>query len=337
MNDETLNGLTDGTFRARWLREVFRTPHITESVKLMLVSMAVEEMDAAGRVSVPREVLAGRIGRGKARVSERVQEAVNQGFLVRVSAGKKGSTAVYAAAVKGSACSDPIETPDTPGKGPATRTESEHFGSGLQDAEPESKGSAMRTETMFGSGLQDAKNDDEVRVGGPNDQKKGPPTRAANVEEGVGGVELPNDSADEDFLKLGEAAPQPSRKRAKKSGPAKTSVPEDFAATDELRAWAREKCPLVDITIETQLFVNYWLDRPQTKRPGWERSWQNWMLRQQGWAQDRLSNVRQLRPTGTGGRTLTRSTSDERVAQAQSLKGRFGPATPPTIAGEITP
>ncbi|MEU4410699.1 hypothetical protein AB0F88_39865 [Streptosporangium sp. NPDC023963] len=318
MNDETLNGLTDGTFRARWLREVFRTPHITESVKLLLISMAVEEMDATGRVSVPREDLAVRIGRGKARVSERVQEAVNQGLLIRVSAGKKGSTAVYAAAVNGSACSDLIGTSEDPEKGPATRTESEHFGSGLQDAEPESKGPAIRTEIMFGSGLQDAKNDDEVRTGGPNDQKKGPPTRAAKVEEGVGGVELPNDSADEDFLKMEDAAAPrapKSSKRAKRPATPKIPLSPDFAPDAGMLAWARDKCPLVDIGTQTELFIRHFTDpeKPQVKRPGWVRSWETWMLRQQGWAKDRPSNVHQLRPTGTGGHQPYRNPQDPSV------------------------
>lgn len=342
MNDETLNGLTDGTFRARWLREVFRTVHITESVKVMLFALAIEEMDAAGRVSVPREELAVRIGRGKSRVSERVQEAVNQGFLVRVSAGKKRSTAVYAAAIKGSACADPNPEPEDLGKGPAIRTESEHFGSGLQDAEPEAKGPAERTGTMFGSGLQDAKNSDEVRLAGPNDPKKGPPMRAAKVGGVRGEVELLPDSTNDDFLKTEDAASRPASqkpKRAKRATPPKIPLPVDFAPDDEMRVWARDKCPLVDIDTQTELFIAHFTPEPgepPVKRPGWGRSWKTWMLRQQGWAKDRPSNVRVLRPTGTTSTGITRSTTDERVAQAQALKGHFGPPARPTIAGEIT-
>lgn len=307
MNDNILNGLSDGTFRARWLREVLRTCQITESVKVLLLSVGVEEMDAAGRFSVPREGMAVRIGRGKARVSERLQDAVEGGFLLRVSAGKKGSTAVYAAAIKGSACSDPIRETEEQRKGPDRRTESEHFGSGLQDAEPESMGPAIRTETMFGSGLQDAESSDEVRIAGPNDSKKGPPTRAAKVEGYGGEVELPQDSADDDFLKTEDAASRRASqkpKRTKQDTAPKIPLPADFAPDDAMRAWAREKCPLVDIDTQTETFIIHFTPEPgQTpeKRPGWGRSWKRWMARQQGWAKERMSNVRQLRPTGTGG------------------------------------
>lgn len=319
MNDNILNGLSDGTFRARWLREVLRTCQITESVKVLLLSVGVEEMDAAGRFSVPREGMAVRIGRGKARVSERLQDAVEGGFLVRVSAGKKGSTAVYAAAIKGSACADPIPESEDLGKGPAIRTESEHFGSGLQDAEPEAKGPAERTETMFGSGLQDAENSDEVRTGGPNDPKKGPPTRAAKVGGVRGEVELLPDSTNDDFLKTEDAASRPASqkpKRAKRATPPKIPLPVDFAPDDEMRAWARDKCPLVDIDTQTEAFIVHFTPedgQPPEKRPGWSRTWKRWMVRQQGWTKERMSNVRQLRPTGTGGHRPYSNPTDQSV------------------------
>jgi hypothetical protein len=316
--NDILSGLSDGTFRAHWLNEVLRTPHVTESIKLLLFAVAIEDMDPAGRFSVPREDLAMRIGRGKARVSERLQIAVDAGLLLRLSAGKKGSTAVYAAALNGSACSDQTdEAPDIE-KGPPVRTESEHFGSGSQDAEPEPKGPPIRTETLFGSGSQDAKNDDSVRTGGPNDQKKGPPKRDAKVVGGVGEVEeLPLNSDDDDFLKTDEAAPRPARKAAAKKPkaaiPVKFSIPEDFAITDEMRTWARTRCPLVDIDLETELFVNHFLDKPEIKRPGWARSWRTWMLRQVKWGRGAESNVRQLRPTGTAGHQPYRNPEDPSV------------------------
>ncbi|MEU8270158.1 hypothetical protein AB0B89_23740 [Sphaerisporangium sp. NPDC049002] len=322
MDDDTLNGLTDGTFRARWIREVLRSPQITESIKVLLVSMAIEEMDAAGRVSVPREDLATRIGRGKARISERLQEAVDRGFLVRVSAGKRGSTAVYAGVVNGSACADPIES----GKGPATRTESSEQGPATRTLTEGEKGPDTRTRTKFGSGLQDAIGENrtkfgsglqdaidqpnavQVRVAGPNDEKKGPHTRAAKVEGSKGEVELPPDSADEDFLKTEDAA---SRRASRSSKPAKRAktpkipLPPDFAPDEAMLAWARENCPLVDIDGQTAEFKLHFTaegDEKPEERPGWSRSWKAWMLRHQGWTKERTSNVRQLRPTGTVGR-----------------------------------
>lgn len=313
MNDQTLNGLSDGTYRARWLREVLRTAQITESVKVMLLALGIEEMDPSGLVSVPREELAVRIGRGKARVSERIQGAVDHGFLVRVSAGKKGNTAVYAAALKGTACADLSEED----KGPAIRTESEHFGSGLQDALADSKGPAIRTETMFGSGLQDALEPDGVRTGGPNGQIKGPAIRVAKVE-GVKGeeVELPTETTEEDFF-IGEAASSAKRKpRAKRAPVPKIPVPANFAPDEAMRVWAREKCPQVDIEIQTAMFIEHFTAEPgetPEKRPGWGRTWKQWMLRQQGWLKERQGNVRQLRPTGTGGHTPYRNPADQSV------------------------
>ncbi|MFF0864202.1 hypothetical protein ACFYUV_20755 [Nonomuraea sp. NPDC003560] len=336
MNDEILNSLSDGTFRARWLREVLRTVQITESVKVLLISMGVEEMDPAGRVSVPRKDLAVRIGRSPARVTDRITEAIAGGFLVRLSAGKKSNTAVYAAAIKGSACPDLIDDVSEEGKGSAARTQSEHFGSDLQAPLAEEKGPPTRTETMFGSDLQAPLESDEVRLGGPIAPIKGSAKRATKVVGGVG-EEVPHTSEDEEDFLIGEAAARPARKRAKASATPKTSIPADFAVDDDMRAWALENCPLVNIVIETQLFVRYWLERPQKKRPGWVKSWESWMLRQQGWAEERQSNVRQLRPPGTVA-TLTRSTTDDRVAQAQALKAKFAARQthPAVIQGEIS-
>ncbi len=316
MNDDILNGLCDGTYRARWLREVLRSPQITESIKLLLIALAVGEMDAAGRVSVPREELATRIGRGKARISERLQEAVQRGFLVRASSGKKGNTAVYLAALDGSACADPIGDVEEPVKGPLTRTENDG-----------GKGPTTRTRTKFGSGLTDALKDDQnnvsvrtdgrfdpdsVRVGGPKDEKKGPPTRAAKVVESVRG-EVLEDSTGEGLLDIGEdAASRPTPKppkRAKKPAVPKTSIPADFALTDEMRQWAAEKCPRVDIEIETQLFVRHFLDHPEIKRPGWLRSWEAWMLRQVKWDKERPAQ-----PAAPGARRPARNAAEQRLA-----------------------
>lgn len=296
MNDQSLNSLSDGTYRARWLREVLRASQITESVKLMLISMGIEEMDPSGVVSVPREDLAARIGRGKSRVSERIQEAVDRGFLARLSAGKKSSTAVYAAAVSGSVCTDLIEDVAF-GKGPVSRTVSEEVGSGqsdpnvaekgpdsrtgtifgsdLQDAE---KGPDSRTRTSFGSDLQDAIEDDEVRVSGPNDPGKGPAIRAANVVEGTGEeVDPPSESSEEDFFKLDGVGSQATPAKRK------TPVPRDIAITPDMRAWAAEKTPLVvDLEFETEQFVDHWTSKREL-RADWVATWRTWMRNQQKW------------------------------------------------------
>lgn len=68
-----------------------------------------------------------------------------------------------------------------------------------------------------------------------------------------------------------------------------------------MRAWAREKTPDVDIDLQTIGFVNHFVEKPQIKRPGWLRSWQSWMVREQTWMNERKAKVSQLRPTGTDG------------------------------------
>lgn len=278
---DVLQALSDGTFRARWLREVLRSSDLTEAVKVLLIAAGLEEMDAAGRFSVPRVDLAARIGRGPSRITDRLGEAVDRGFLVRVSAGRKGTTAVFAAALEGSAYADHFGDEDDPAKGPPIRTER--------------KGPPTRTRTIFGSDLQVPKNPNGVRVGGPFSAIKGPPTRATNREGGEGVVKEVKEGADEGLFDVGEDAasrraphaPKEARRTGPKPAAAKTPIPDDFAPTAEMRAWAKEKCPDVDVDLQTEIFVNHFLDRPAVRRPGWDRSWRNWMLRQQGWSAER--------------------------------------------------
>lgn len=86
----------DGTFRSAWIREVYRSPRISDTVRVTLRALA-EDMDDAGRVQVPRDVMARRLSRTERRISERYQEAVAQGFLERVSRGSRGGAAVFQA------------------------------------------------------------------------------------------------------------------------------------------------------------------------------------------------------------------------------------------------
>jgi hypothetical protein len=318
--NEILKGLSDGTFRAHWANEVLRTPLVTESIKLLLMSIAIEDMDEAGVFSVPREMLAVRVGRGKARISERLQTAVDAGLLVRVSEGKRGSTAVYAAAIKGSACSDLNQ-------GPLTRTQSDEEGSAYPDPNDrteQSLGPIHRTHSTEQNKVWVRSTgrypDDEVRTAGPNAPEKGPHKRDANVEGGTGGSSSPEDSTEDGTLFGGEDAASrrtsEKPKRAKRATVPKIPLPPDFAPDAEMRAWARENCPLVDIDVQTKAFIVRFTPEPGEKpvtRPGWGRSWKAWMVRQQGWAQERLSNVRHLRPTGTDGYRPYRNPTDQSV------------------------
>lgn len=57
---------------------------------------------------------------------------------------------------------------------------------------------------------------------------------------------------------------------------ATTPAPDDFPITDDLRAWAAEKAPGVDLDAETTRF----LDRARAKDErfaDWRAAWRNWM------------------------------------------------------------
>lgn len=88
------------SIRARWVAEVYRTALVTDSTKLLLVLLA-EDMREDGYVSVPREVLAKRLGRNERKVSARLESAVTARLLDRVVRGNRGRTAVYRALLPG--------------------------------------------------------------------------------------------------------------------------------------------------------------------------------------------------------------------------------------------
>ncbi len=85
-----------GSLRERWCAEVARTSAVTDSVKVLLLVLAVE-MRENGYVSVPRLELCRRLDRRERVVSERLAQAVNAKLLDRVQRGQKGRTAVYRA------------------------------------------------------------------------------------------------------------------------------------------------------------------------------------------------------------------------------------------------
>lgn len=85
------------SLRSRWLPKVYLAP-VSDGTKLLLVLLA-ESMNENGYVSVPRDELAQKLGRHKAKVSARLKEAVDARLLDRVVAGHKGTTAVYRAMI----------------------------------------------------------------------------------------------------------------------------------------------------------------------------------------------------------------------------------------------
>lgn len=89
-----------GNLRDRWKREVLCTPLVSDSVRVLLLTLA-DDMREDGYVSVPRSELVKRLGKRDRLIAERMKLAVEARLLDRVQRGQKGRTAVYRAMVPG--------------------------------------------------------------------------------------------------------------------------------------------------------------------------------------------------------------------------------------------
>jgi len=82
------------------MSEVFRTPHLSAEVKVLLLAMAVH-MDEAGRFSVLREEVAAMLDCSERRVTSKQKAAIDAGYLSRASVGHRGHTAEFQAEIPG--------------------------------------------------------------------------------------------------------------------------------------------------------------------------------------------------------------------------------------------
>jgi hypothetical protein len=85
-------------------------------------------------------------------------------------------------------------------------------------------------------------------------------------------------------------APVKPKKKGRPRRP-ETSLPGDFAVTAEMRAWAAENTPGVDVDLATKKFINHALSHDRRQRD-WVAAWRNWMLN------ERPSNVVAIRSAG---------------------------------------
>lgn len=101
----------------------------------------------------------------------------------------------------------------------------------------------------------------------------------------------------------------PPRAAAKRG----TRIPDEFAVTPEMVAWAVEHCPEVDGRTETQKFVNYWQAKTgkDATKLDWPATWRNWLLN----ARDRYGSGARASPNG-----VKPSTTDARVSAILALK-----------------
>ena len=59
---------------------------------------------------------------------------------------------------------------------------------------------------------------------------------------------------------------------------AKTTIPEGFGISEEMRTWAKTRVPNVDIDTQHEVFCDYWRDCGR-KMADWTATWRNWMRR----------------------------------------------------------
>lgn len=70
----------------------------------------------------------------------------------------------------------------------------------------------------------------------------------------------------------------------------KTAVPSPFPVSSDMAAWARDRAPGVNVTLETEKFVNHWNSKGET-RADWLATWRNWILNAQQFAARRSGNA----------------------------------------------
>jgi len=80
--------------------------------------------------------------------------------------------------------------------------------------------------------------------------------------------------ADADGTLFDEPAP-PKKKASRKK--AETPIPDDFAASEAMRAWAAENTPGIDIDRATAKFINHAHANDRRQRD-WVAAWRNWLL-----------------------------------------------------------
>ena len=86
--------------RHKWQRAVLSGTDLADAVKVTLLAYALFMTDA-GYVSVPRETVAGLIGKHPRKVGEHITVGVRAGYLQKIGGGYRGVTAQYVAVTPG--------------------------------------------------------------------------------------------------------------------------------------------------------------------------------------------------------------------------------------------
>ena len=92
-----------------------------------------------------------------------------------------------------------------------------------------------------------------------------------------------------------------------------TRIPEPFMLTKEMRAYAADRRPSVDVIEETEKFVNYWKAKSgrDACKLDWYATWQNWILNAKG------------NGNGTNSSNNTKPTSLDRIQDTQRVIDQY--------------
>lgn len=113
----------------------------------------------------------------------------------------------------------------------------------------------------------------------------------------------------------------------KGGGPLKrgTRIPDDFIATAEMRQWAADRTPLVDVDHSTERFVNHWRAKAgkDATKLDWLATWRNWLIRDQDDRSNRkLTPTERARQTAAAGRRLAARTVAGQVITTFEIEGQ---------------
>jgi hypothetical protein len=133
---------------------------------------------------------------------------------------------------------------------------------------------------------------------------------------GVGVVSSSGSVEERTLVDDGYSFSAPARAREKRG----TRIPDDFAVTPDMVAWARENTPHVDGRYETAQFCDYWQSKAgrDATKLNWILTWRTWMRKAEKQA-----------PTSRNG---TRSRIDANIAAFEAMKDPH-PWLPKAITG----
>lgn len=101
--------------------------------------------------------------------------------------------------------------------------------------------------------------------------------------------------------------PEPSKEGSERPRKRGTRIPEPFMLTHEMRDWAAEEVPLVDVDASTRRFVDYWRAESGAKatKLDWVSTWRNWLRRDADSRKtQRLTPTERAQQTAAAGRNV---------------------------------